>query len=210
MKTLIYLLSLTCLCCLLNGRALAQTATHARTDTGKDVILYPDGTWKFAPEEAPPKGDSSYGKSASALKAYKPQRGDFTIWYDETKWQLEVRRNDDGNGHLRLLGTDGYAMVISEGLFIPIASLKKIALDNARAAAPDSRVVSEETRTVNGKEVLCLVIEGTVEQIPFTYYGYYYGGKQGTIQLITFTGQSLFAKYKKDFTDFLNGLEIQD
>ena len=101
-------------------------------------------------------------------------------------------------------------MVLSEGISIPISSLKKIALENAKAVAPDSKIVSEETRIVNGKEVLCLILEGTVEQIPFTYYGYYYGGKQGTIQVITFTGQSLFAKYKKEFTEFLNGLEIKD
>lgn len=56
--------------------------------------------------------------------------------------------------------------------------------------------------------LLCMKIEGTVKGIPFRYYGYYYGGKQGTIQILTFTGQTLFEKYEHDFTDFLNGLEI--
>jgi hypothetical protein len=60
----------------------------------------------------------------------------------------------------------------------------------------------------NGKEILCMKIDGTIEQIPFRYYGYYYGGKQGTIQLLTYTGQGLFEKYEADFLDFLNGLEI--
>lgn len=50
--------------------------------------------------------------------------------------------------------------------------------------------------------------EGTVRGISLTYYGYYYGGKQGAIQLLSFTGRDLFQKYEKDLTDLLNGLEI--
>lgn len=63
-------------------------------------------------------------------------------------------------------------------------------------------------RTVNGKTVMVLVIEGSVKGIPITYYGYYYGDKDGAIQVVGSTGQGLFAKYEAEFTKFLNGLEI--
>jgi len=192
------------------GQALAQSPTKARTENGKEVILYPDGTWKYAPEETAPKPKSAYARPASAQASYKPDRGDFVIWYDETKWQVERRRADDENGNLRLLHSDGYAVVVSEGIPIPLSTLKQVAIDNARAAAADARIVSEETRLVNGKEVLVIVMDGTVKEIPFRYYGYYYSGKQGTIQFLTFTGQSLFEKYKAEFTNLLNGLEIKD
>jgi len=194
----------------LHHHASGQSVTHARTEGGKDVILYPDGTWKYAPEAALAKSGSDYVRPTSARAPYKTERGEFVIWYDETKWRISPGHKDDDIGHLSLIGTDGYAMIVSEGLQIPLETLKGIALENAKQAAPDARIASEEMRVVNGKKVLCLIIEGTIQQIPFTYYGYYYGGKQGTIQLITFTGQSLFTKYKKDFTDFLNGLEIKD
>lgn len=75
-------------------------------------------------------------------------------------------------------------------------------------AAADAKVSKEETRVVNGKQVLAMVIEGTVEEIPFTYYGYYYSGKQGAIQLVGFTGQNVFAKYEAEFTKLLDGPEI--
>ena len=206
----LHLISLSLLCLILSAQSYAQGPTKARTESGKEVILYPDGTWKYAPETAQPKRDSIYTKPASARASSTPDRGDFVIWYDESKWQLEKRTSDDGNTHLRLLRSDGYAMIISEGIPIPIASLRKIALENAKTAATDARIVSEETRMVNGKEVLAMVIDGTINQIPFRYYGYYYSGKQGTIQFITYTSQNLFDKYKKDFTDLLNGLEIKD
>jgi len=45
-------------------------------------------------------------------------------------------------------------------------------------------------------------------KIPITQYGYHYGGKEGTITVFTFTRQNLFAKYKEEFTNFLNGLVV--
>jgi len=190
--------------------ASGQNVIHARTEAGKDVILYPDGTWKNAAEATTPKSGSDYTRPSSARASYKTERGEFVIWYDETKWRLAQRRTDEDIVHFGLVHTDGYAMIVTDGLQIPTEGLQEIALSNAKGAAPDAKIASEEMRVINGKKVLCLVIEGTIQQIPFTYYGYYYGGKQGTIQLITFTGQSLFPKYKKEFTDFLNGLEIKD
>lgn len=64
------------------------------------------------------------------------------------------------------------------------------------------------SRVVNGIETLCLQIEGTITKIPITQYGYYYGGKEGTIQVITFTRQNLFSIYREEFTNFLNGLVV--
>jgi hypothetical protein len=210
MSPYLRLVSLSLLYLILFAQGYAQGPTKARTESGKDVILYPDGTWKYAPETAQQKRDSTYAKPASATASYTPDTGDFVIWYDESKWQMEKRSDDKGHTNLKLLRSDGYAMIISEGIPMPITNLKKIAIENAKFAAPDARIVSEETRMVNGKEVLAMVMDGTIEQVPFRYYGYYYSGKQGTIQFLTYTSQNLFDKYKKEFTDLLNGLEIKD
>ena len=77
-----------------------------------------------------------------------------------------------------------------------------------RRIDPNAKFVNEETHIVNGKEVLCMTTEANVQGIAFTYYGYYYAGKTGTVQVITFTGQNLFTDYKSDMEAFLNGLEI--
>jgi hypothetical protein len=55
-----------------------------------------------------------------------------------------------------------------------------------------------------------MVMKGTIEGIQFVYYGYYYAGKAGTIQLLTYTSQNLFAEYKSEMTELLNGLTIND
>ena len=68
------------------------------------------------------------------------------------------------------------------------------------------KVTFEEQRRVNDVDVLAMQMEGTIQGIPFTYYGYYFSGPQGSVQLLTYTGSNLFAEYKPEFEDFLNGL----
>jgi hypothetical protein len=186
---------------------LAQTPIKARTESGKEVILLPDGTWRYEVAISEPTS-SAANKPAEAKTLFKPTQGGFGIWYDNSKWAMVNEADAEGRVHFKLKRGDGYAFVLIEELGIPISTLREVALENAKAAAPDARIIFEENRTVNKTQVLCMKIEGTVKGIPFRYYGYYYGGKQGTIQVLTFTGQRLFEKYEQDFNDFLNGLEI--
>jgi hypothetical protein len=190
----------------LPGMASAQT--RGRTETGREVILYPDGTWKYAPEtKGRPSPGDIYSKPNSANKLLKTERGSFGVWDDERKWR-GGKTDEDGKVVFQLIGEDGYAMVLAEGMAIPTATLREMALENAQKAAEDSKIIFEEYRIVNGREILCLKLTGTIKQIPFTYYGYYYGGKEGAIQVITYTGQNLLGKYEKEFANFLNGLVI--
>ena len=192
---------------LLPRQVFAQT--HARTESGIEVILYPDGTWKYAKEPTGrPSSMVKYSKPSSANKLFKTERGDFGVWYNESKWRKSGKPSDEGKINFHIIGEDGYAMVIAEGIEIPTSSLKEIALETAQEAGADFEVILEEKRVVNGREILCLKIDATIKQIPFIYYGYYYGGKEGTIQVVTYTGKNLFKKYEHEFTNFLNGFVI--
>src|SRR5262249_50541794 len=84
-----------------------------------------------------------------------------------------------------------------------------VALSNARDAAPDTRIVEEQRRRVNGTDVVMLRLEGKTNGIAFTYLGYYYSSPSGTVQVITYTGQNLFQEYRHDFEDFLNGFNVR-
>lgn len=76
---------------------------------------------------------------------------------------------------------------------------------NGRESAPDLKVIQEEYRMVNGQKVLFLQLNGTLQGIKFTYYGYYYSNSSGTVQFITYTSQSLLEAYKEDCEKILNG-----
>lgn len=97
-------------------------------------------------------------------------------------------------------------MAIVEKVEIPLESLEKIALENAKNAAPNTHVVKREYRYVNGLKVLMLQMNGTMQGISFSYFGYYYSDSNGTVQLVGYTSQNLLSLYKSAIEDFLNGL----
>ena len=148
----------------------------------------------------------SYARTAGATRRVDILRGQLAVFIDPAKWR-ETKSTDPGKTTFQHASGDGYAMVIAERLQVQLPQLKKIALDNARNAAPDARVVLDEMRRVNGLDVVAMQITGTMSGVLFVYYGYYYSGPEGSVQIITYTGQNLFAEYKADFEEFLNGFQ---
>ena len=111
---------------------------------------------------------------------------------------------------MRNKGEDLYAMIITEKFEIPISTLKDVALENGRDVSPDLKIVKEEYRNVNGLDLLLMQMDGTIQGIKFSYYGYYYSNESGTVQFLTYTSQNLLAEYKSDIEDLLNGLLVID
>lgn len=184
---------------------------HATTDDGRQVVLRPDGTWVMLqkPTEAPPPAASGrYTKPAGASRKVDAPFGDFALWIDPARWS-EVKREPSRITFQHKNGQT-YAMFIAEGLSVSTPMMKNIVLVNARNADPNVRIAFEEMRNVNGRDVLCLQLQGKVQGLPFQYYGYYYGGSSGNVQVVTYTLQTAFAANERDFTDLLNGLTISD
>lgn len=193
---------------LLGVTGVARGQIRATTEDGRKVLLYPDNTWKLAAAPAQPtSGSSSFTKPASATKVVDIHAGTTRLSYDPARWTPEAS-TDRTRMMFQHVDGDGYALVIRERLQMSLDALKEVALSNAMQAAPDARIVFEESRVVNGTKLLCLIIEGTTSGVAFTYYGYYYSGKPGIVQLVTYTGQNLFEEYKPDFENFLNGFEV--
>jgi len=69
----------------------------------------------------------------------------------------------------------------------------------------DATLRQEETRLINGQNVLFLHIEGTYKSVPFVYLSYDYVGEAGTVQIYTWASKALFPQYRQDMLDFLNG-----
>jgi hypothetical protein len=193
---------------LVAGAAQGQPAARATTEDGRRVLLYPDGRWKYepaAPAADSGKGGKAYARATAATERVDLLRGGMTLFVDPGKWK-QTASDDPTKISFRHASGEAYGMVVAERLAIPLPRLKEIAINNAREAAPDVKVTLEERRRVNEVDVLAMQMEGTIQGIPFTYYGYYFSGPQGSVQLLTYTGSNLFAEYKPEFEDFLNGL----
>jgi hypothetical protein len=191
--------------------AAAQDAggIRATTDDGRKVVLRSDGTWAFAPSPAVRSSNAvRFVKSPKATTKVSAPFGKFALWIDPNRWTES--KSENGKITLKHVNGQGYATIISEALGVPTSTLKDLALDNVRRVDPNAQLVAQENRVVNDRDVLCLQMNASLKNLPFTYYGYYYGGSSGNVQVVTYTLQSAFAANKQEFTELLNGLEISD
>jgi hypothetical protein len=194
--------------CIGNAPALAA-ATEATTRDGKVVLLFPDGTWRYKDKEPEKKPAGSFTKPENATEVKKSDKGFLEIWYDPDKWVTPGGlENSAAEFNFKHKSGDAYALVVIERLTMPLQNLRDVGVNNAKKVAPDAKVVMEEERTVNGQKVIAVQIEATTNGIPAKYFNYYWSGKAGCVQLITFTGQNLFEEYGTDMQDLLNGLTV--
>ena len=192
------------------------SACHAQinavTETGEVVILYEDGTWKYTNNSDQSDNDIimnpiSFEKNINSTFLLKSTKINIGFWLNPNKWKFEKAvDNPDAEYELVLKEEDLYSMIISEKLEIPLTNLRNIALENGRNRSPDLHIIKEEYRIVNGLKVLLLHMNGTVEGIKFSYYGYYYSSSNGVVQFITYTSQNLLNTYKEDIEELLNGI----
>lgn len=189
----------------------SQQATIATTEDGRKVLLYGDGTWRLL-KQAPiaEANEKTYQRSKQATSFVKLANGQFGIWFNPSKWKQDHKENDPSNTSFNHSKGDGYALIIAERIGSTVEDLKAVAIKNAKEAAPDMKVVFEEDRMVNGKRILCMRIDGTMQKVRITYYNYYFASDKGAIQVCTFTGTNLFEEFKSDFEEFLNGVQISE
>jgi len=201
-------LLLFCLVLIINVNAQQK----AITEMGEEVILYEDGTWKYQntndlKEKDIPTNSKKFKKDDNSTFLLKSSKSNIGFWLNPKVWSFKkATDNPDAEYELELKDGDLYGMIISEKVEIPLKTLRFIALENGKASSPDLEIVEEEYRTVNGLKVLFLHMNGTIQGIKFSYYGYYFSSVNGTVQYITYTFQNLINDYKKECEKLLNGL----
>jgi hypothetical protein len=192
--------------------ALLGADQKAKTENGREVILHDDGTWEYAnAPKAPTKtgGAGEFKKPAEAVLQYKGKRGTFALYLLPSVWRrVDNPTNPSAEVQFTRKDGDAFAMVIAERIAVPLDTLKAAALENMKKADKGAKILKEEKRVVNGKEVLCLTMNAQPVGVPITFYSYYYSGNEGSIQVVTWTGQSLFQEMKPEMENFLNGFSI--
>jgi hypothetical protein len=196
---------------LLTAQVLCVHALTATTEDGRKVILNADGTWKYAPVEKQGWGGmgNEWKKPDNAKSVLKGKAGFYELWYDPAKWTLNPNpQNPVVEYGLISSSKDGQATVIAERTAMPLDTLKRAAIENAKRASSDLQVVDEQKIVVNGESVLKMKMSGTIQGIAFAYYGLYWAGNAGALQIITFTSQNLAAEFQSEFEELLSGLVI--
>ncbi|MCB0527610.1 MAG: hypothetical protein H6565_11365 [Lewinellaceae bacterium] len=196
---------------------------EAITTEGDTVLLYDDGTWEYlnSDKEDPmglpaidslPLNPHQYKKSATAKASAKDENNICEVWYNDKVWNRQPPGRLNSESSLAFSNKKGscYAILISEPIELGLSTLRMAAITNARNAAPDMKLTVQEKRVVNGHEVLCMEMQGSIGGAVFHYLSYYYSNEKGSLQLITYTTQSLFEEMRPTLEEFLNGLVITE
>ncbi|MCS7074722.1 MAG: hypothetical protein NZ108_09670, partial [Bacteroidia bacterium] len=173
-----------------------------------------DGTWKYVSK---PKSSSSiptnpkeFKKGSQSTFLVKSNIVNAGVFLNPATWDFKkAETNESAEFQFKHKNKDAYGLWIPERIEVPLESLRNIALENAKSAAPDIEIVKEEYRTVNGKKVLMMCMDGTLQGMKFSYLGYYYAGENTAIQFLTYTTTNLMNEYMKDFEDLLNRFVVQ-
>lgn len=135
------------------------------------------------------------------------RRGNFRYWYSPQKWR-PLPEHVDGRFQLQLKDSEAYIIVIPEGTPVPIPQLKTLALENANKTGSNVRVVSEEMRTIAGREILVMQISVVINKTPVVFLGYYYGDPRGSIQAVAYATERDFPRVKAQLLEGLDGLDL--
>ena len=185
------------------------------TENGDEVILKDDGTWSYlTPSEVEIEeiqlNPVKFTRPEKSSFPVKSSKNNLQVWINPKKWTFKKNEEEVTEYEFEFKGYDLYGMMINESLEMEIEFLAEIALENAREAAPDTRIVQKEFRNVNGKKIIFLEMAGTISGMKITYLGYYYSNSSGMTQLLAYTGTSAVNKYRSEMEGFLNGLMVEE
>jgi hypothetical protein len=197
----------------------ANAQQKALTETGREVILFDNGTWKYSGDstDAATTGSDSitfnpikFVKNAKATFPVKSNTANVGVYINTAAVTFNPHKENEVIPEYYFLAKSGgfYGMLITEKTPIAIEEFKGIALANASKASLDARITSAEYRTVNNKKVLCMELRATLRGIKFVYIGYYYSSEGGSVQFLTYTSEEMYAANKKSMEDFLNGFTV--
>jgi hypothetical protein len=133
--------------------------------------------------------------------------GRMNVRYDPSKWK-PTPTTDANRFEFKHVRGDGFAVIVAEKAGISTDGIADIAFANIRKQDPGARMTLKQKRRVNGVDVWFQTVDATVKGTPVTYFGYYYGGPAGTIQVLTYTGRKLASEYEPDLLEFLNGFRV--
>ena len=154
-------------------------------------------------EEAPPPNRQ---RSAEAIQPHKGPGG-ATIWVDPSEWTWV---KSDSKNTLVLVYKTGMAQVrlVADDKPVEADHLLEGLLERLKKVDPEPELLFQETRRINGVDMLCVQVKVSDGKRDVVYYGVARGDEKGSIELFTVTWEGLLGGYYEDLTQAIEGLEL--
>ncbi len=202
-----------CLCLvlyLLHGRLIAQI--KAITDTGDEIILLDNKTWRFKNEKTniSPTIKLNFSRGSNSTFLIKSKINGFGV-YLNPKTYIFNRESDGKDAEFGFTSRkkNSWGLMINESIGVPLKSMRTVQIENLKEKATNIEVLKEEYIVVNGVEALHLRIKADVKELgdlSCIYCTYSTSTKDSTTQLTSFTTEINFKTCSEDMYELLNGL----
>jgi hypothetical protein len=135
-------------------------------------------------------------------------QGRAEVRFDRLMWRPQVSSEPTTSSFQHHTG-DLHLQILSERLEVPLANMADVALANmTNGGAQNAKVVRRGYRNVNGQRMLFLELESTMTGVAFSFYGHYWSGPSGTVQIVGFAGRSLIGEYRGAIESFVSTFQV--
>jgi hypothetical protein len=151
-----------------------------------------------------------YVKPKTAKYYEKSKTKIYEVWTDYRKWQGSYNNKKGGPEFIFTHSSEDIQAVSSvDRMTRSNEDIVDTIMSGVKNEISKPKLILSDKRMVNGKVIQCLEIEGMTRGIPVTYFGYFWSGNAGTVELVCVTEQSVFKKNKDDIIELFSGLVIR-
>lgn len=143
--------------------------------------------------------------------SYAGELGTYTIEVDGSQWQWISQTIDEQSDYewQNVKTPSAFALVMSQNKPFSIEEQKQATLESFELASETPVVILQEKQaTISGQPVLQIDLKATIDNTPMLYHNTYWGGKGGTVQIITFAPETEFDKVLPEFNSLLETVMI--
>jgi len=175
---------------------------------GKKVILHSDFTWEYLKSDSKQEPSRTIEVDIENKRLINSDNGKYGVYIDDSIWQETSGMNVQAGIQLKNSDDTAYAMVIYDGLEIPLESMQELMILNASNLDPNSRILSSEKCLVGNLPGELITYTAESAGLNFIFFSFVTASKKGTIQFTCFTLESVFEDLRDDFIDLISGFQF--
>ena len=193
----------------------ADAQIKAVTDEGKEVVLFDNGTWKFANEsdakvlENITTNETPFTKDKASTFLYRSKKVNAGVYVNPKIWKITDAFKTPvlEYAFVNSLNPNTFGLLVSENIEVgSLKNLKELVVISTQNRADYFKLKESEYRTVNGLKVLYLRYIANTKGLDFEYQTYAFLTDNGYCSLTSYAFAKYFDQNKAELDRFLNGL----
>jgi hypothetical protein len=182
------------------------------TKDGRRVKLKDDYTWRYLKEKPIDKTQKNdltvkiLNKKDEQVTEVVSKSGVFSVFLNEKKWIQSPPLN--GMAEFAFLNEqkNGFAMLIYEGIEIPLDTYESLILENAKNADANASILGTQECTVNGRKGRLVKYKAAPKGLKLIFYTFITSDSASSIQFTTYTTENKFEEEVANFEYLISGL----